>query len=60
MKKNMKKKWKEFKENLVICLLLFALWFVALLYVTDNNEDNTVQYYQDAQTGEYCPVDLDE
>lgn len=60
MKKNMKKKWREFMENLTICLLLFALWFAALLYVTDNNEDNTRQYYQEVETGEYVPVDLDE
>lgn len=59
MKKNMKK-WREFMENLTICLLLFALWFAALLYVTDNNEDNTRQYYQEVETGEYAPVDLDE
>jgi hypothetical protein len=56
----MKKKWKGFLEDVTICLFLLVLWFAALLYVTDNNEDNTVQYYQDAQTGEYCPVELDE
>lgn len=56
----MKKKWKEFMENLTICLFLFVLWFAALLYVTDNNEDNARQYYQEVETGEYAPVDLDE
>lgn len=56
----MKKKWREFMENLTICLLLFALWFAALLYITDGNEDNTRQYYQEVETGEYAPVDLDE
>ena len=60
MKKNMKKKWKEFMENLTICLFLFVLWFAALLYVTDSNEDNTRRYYQEAETGEYAPVELDE
>lgn len=58
MKKNMKKKWKEFMQDAMICLLLLALWFAALLYVTD--EDNVKQYYQDAETMEYCPVELDE
>lgn len=54
----MKKKWKEFMQDAMICVLLLALWFAALLYVTD--EDNTRQYYQDAETMEYCPVELDE
>lgn len=54
----MKKKWKEFMQDAMICVFLLVLWFAALLYVTD--EDNTRQYYQDAETGEYCPVELDE
>lgn len=55
----MKKKWREFIQDVTICLFLLVLWVAALLYVTD--EDYTArQYYQDAQTGEYCPVELDE
>ena len=55
----MKKKWKEFMQDVTICLFLLVLWVAALLYVTDGNESSP-QYYQEVETGQYVPVELEE